>query len=101
MPTTAEPTTHGEIGRPRVRKEDERLITGRSRYTDPITPAGTLDISVVRSTVAHARINGIDTSAAKQAPGVVGVYTAADLGVESSALPCASPITPAHTAPQR
>jgi carbon-monoxide dehydrogenase large subunit len=101
MTTTAEPTTSGEIGRARVRKEDARLITGRSRYTDAITPAGTLHVSVVRSTFAHARINGIDTSAAKKAPGVVGVYTAADLGVESVGLPCAWPITPDQKAPQR
>jgi carbon-monoxide dehydrogenase large subunit len=101
MTTTAEPTTPGEIGRARVRKEDERLITGRSRYTDAITPVGTLHVSVVRSTFAHARINGIDTSAAKKAPGVVGVYTAADLGVEAVGLPCAWPITPDQKAPQR
>ena len=45
MTTTAEPTTL-EIGKARVRKEDQRLITGRSRYTDAITPPGT---------AAHAR----------------------------------------------
>ncbi|MHA6624253.1 xanthine dehydrogenase family protein molybdopterin-binding subunit [Pseudonocardia sichuanensis] len=101
MTTTAEPTTAAEVGRSRVRKEDARLITGRSRYTDAITPQGTLHIAVVRSTFAHARINGIDTSAAKQAPGVLGVYTAADLGVEGVGLPCAWPITPDQKAPQR
>ncbi|QYN35339.1 xanthine dehydrogenase family protein molybdopterin-binding subunit [Pseudonocardia sp. DSM 110487] len=101
MTTTAEPTTPSEIGRARVRKEDARLITGRSRYTDSITPAGTLHVYVVRSTFAHARITGIDTSAAKKAPGVVGVYTAADLGVEGVGLPCAWPITPDQKAPQR
>src|SRR5690349_4178951 len=99
MTATTEPTV--EFGKARPRKEDARLITGRSRYTDAITPHGTLHISVVRSPLAHARINGIDTSAAKQAPGVVGVYTAADLGVESVGLPCAWPITPDQKAPQR
>ncbi len=101
MTTTAEPTTPAEIGRARVRKEDARLITGRTRYTDSITPAGTLHISVVRSTFAHARINRIDTEPAKAAPGVVGVYTAADLGVESVGLPNAWPITPDQKTPQR
>jgi aerobic carbon-monoxide dehydrogenase large subunit len=101
MTTTAEPTTVAEVGRSRVRKEDARLITGRSRYTDAITPQGTLHIAVVRSTFAHARITGIDTSAAKRAPGVLGVYTAADLGVEGVGLPCAWPITPDQKAPQR
>jgi aerobic carbon-monoxide dehydrogenase large subunit len=101
MTTTAEPTTVAEVGRARVRKEDARLITGRSRYTDSITPQGTLHISVVRSTFAHARITGIDASAARKAPGVLGVYTAADLGVEGVGLPCAWPITPDQKAPQR
>jgi carbon-monoxide dehydrogenase large subunit len=101
MTTTAEPTTPGEIGRARVRKEDARLITGRTRFTDSITPTGTLHISIVRSTFAHARILGFDTAAAKAAPGVVGVYTAADLGVEAVALPNAWPITPDQKTPQR
>jgi carbon-monoxide dehydrogenase large subunit len=99
MTATAEPGV--EIGKARPRKEDARLITGRSRYTDSITPNGTLHISIVRSPLAHARINGIDKSAAEQSPGVVGVYTAADLGVEGVGLPCAWPITPDQKAPQR
>ena len=97
MTAVAEP----EIGRARVRKEDARLITGRSRYTDAITPPGTLHLNVVRSAVAHGTIAGIDASAARQAPGVVGVYTAADLGVEAVGLPCAWPITPDMKSPQR
>ncbi|NMH98066.1 xanthine dehydrogenase family protein molybdopterin-binding subunit [Pseudonocardia acidicola] len=100
MTTTAEPTTT-EIGNARVRKEDHRLITGRSRYTDSITPAGTLHIAVVRSPLAHATITNVDKSAAQSAPGVVGVYTAADLGAEGIGLPCAWPITPDQKAPQR
>ncbi|MDT7650128.1 MAG: aerobic carbon-monoxide dehydrogenase large subunit, partial [Pseudonocardiales bacterium] len=99
MTAIAEPTV--EFGKSRTRKEDARLITGRSRYTDAITPAGTLHLSVVRSPIAHATITGIDTSPAKQSPGVVGVYTAADLGVEGVGLPCAWPITPDQKAPQR
>jgi carbon-monoxide dehydrogenase large subunit len=90
-----------EVGKARVRKEDARLITGRTRYTDAITPPGTLHMHVVRSPVAHATITGVDAAAAKQAPGVIGVYTATDLGVEAVGLPCAWPITPDMKAPQR
>jgi carbon-monoxide dehydrogenase large subunit len=90
-----------EIGRARRRKEDARLITGRSRYTDAITPHGTLFMYVLRSPLAHARITGVEKAAALASPGVIGVYTAADLGVEAIGLPCAWPITPDMKAPQR
>ena len=76
MTTTAEPTTQ-EVGRPRVRKEDARLITGRTRWTDNITLNGMLHIAMVRSPVAHGRITGIEVDAAKQMPGVVAVFTGA------------------------
>ena len=98
-PTTVAPITH-ELGKPRPRKEDARLITGR-RYTDSITPAGTLYLHVVRSPLAHATITKIDTSGAATMPGVVGAYTAADLGAEAIGLPCAWPVTPDQLAPQR
>src|SRR3954467_6625764 len=103
MTTTAEPTTtpSPEIGKARVRKEDARLITGRTRFTDSISPQGTVHLYVVRSPLAHATITGVDKSAAEASPGVLGVYTAADLGVESVGLPCAWPITPDMKAPQR
>ena len=97
MTAVAEP----EVGKARVRKEDARLITGRSRYTDAITPPGTLHLHVVRSTIAHANITAIDATEARKAPGVFGVYTAADLGVEGVGLPCAWPITPDMKSPQR
>ncbi|MBN9109026.1 MAG: xanthine dehydrogenase family protein molybdopterin-binding subunit [Pseudonocardia sp.] len=99
MTTTAEPTT--ELGKARTRKEDARLITGRTRYTDAITPHGTLHMFVVRSPIAHATITSVDKSAAEAAPGVLGVFTAADLGVEAVGLPCAWPITPDMKSPQR
>jgi carbon-monoxide dehydrogenase large subunit len=99
MTATAEPTT--ELGRSRVRKEDARLITGRTRWTDNLTPPGTLHLAVVRSPVAHAKITGIDADAARQAPGVIAVYTPADLGAEAVGLPCAWPVTPDMKAPQR
>ena len=101
MTTTAEPTTPTEIGRARVRREDARLITGRSRYTDAITPAGTLHLHVVRSPFSHATITSIDSDAARSAPGVIAVYTAVDLGVEAVALPHAWPLGPDEKAPPR
>jgi carbon-monoxide dehydrogenase large subunit len=64
---------------PVKRLEDERLITGRGRYTDDRESAGALWLYILRSPHAHARIVSIDTDAARQAPGVVAVYTGADL----------------------
>lgn len=81
MSTTTAPTeaADGEIGRARLRKEDRRLLTGRTRWTDSLTLPGMVHLSLLRSPVAHARLTNIDTGAAKQAPGVVGVWTGADL----------------------
>jgi aerobic carbon-monoxide dehydrogenase large subunit len=102
MTTTAEPTTGTpELGRSRTRKEDARLITGRTRWTDNIALPGTLHLSVVRSPVAHARITGIDTDEARRLPGVLGVFTARDLGAEEIPLPCSWTIVPDQKAPQR
>jgi carbon-monoxide dehydrogenase large subunit len=100
MTTTAEPTTPSELGRARVRKEDARLITGRTRWTDNISLTGLLHLAVVRSPIAHATIAGIDKTDAEQMPGVIGVYTAADLGLDAASLPCAWPITPDMKSPQ-
>ena len=69
---------HG-IGQPVRRKEDIRLITGRGRYLDDIQLPGTVYAYFVRSPHAHARIAGIDPSAAREASGVIGVLTAAEL----------------------
>jgi carbon-monoxide dehydrogenase large subunit len=83
-----------EVGRARKRKEDARLITGRTTWTDNMTLPGMLHMSVVRSPVAHARITASDLEAAKQAPGVVAVYCGQDLADEQGSLPCAWPVTP-------
>jgi aerobic carbon-monoxide dehydrogenase large subunit len=60
------------------RREDPRLISGHGRYTDDLTRPGLAHLAVVRSPHAHARIKSIDVGAAKKAPGVIAVYTAAD-----------------------
>jgi aerobic carbon-monoxide dehydrogenase large subunit len=69
----------GLIGQALVRREDPALLTGRGRYVDDVTLPGTLHAFVVRSPVAHARIVSVDVSAVREAPGVAGVFTAADL----------------------
>src|SRR5215469_8496591 len=88
-----------EIGKARTRKEDARLITGRTRWTDNLTLPGMLHMAVVRSPVAHARITNVDTSTARAMSGVVTVLTGADLAAEQGSLPCAWAITPDMKAP--
>jgi len=90
-----------EIGRDRRRKEDARLITGRTRWTDNITLPGMLHLAMVRSPIAHATITSIDTEAAKQSTGVVAVLTGADLAETQGACINAwavvpDQVTPAH-----
>jgi aerobic carbon-monoxide dehydrogenase large subunit len=69
------------------RSEDRRLVTGGGRYVADVTLPGQCHAVVVRSQVAHARIRGIQTEAARRAPGVVDVLTFADLGDLGSAIP--------------
>jgi len=71
------------------RREDPRLITGGATYTDDLTLPGMLYAAMLRSPHAHARITSIDTSAAKQAPGVVAVFTGADVKDALKPVPCA------------
>ncbi|MFF5991608.1 xanthine dehydrogenase family protein molybdopterin-binding subunit [Prauserella flavalba] len=98
MTATIEP----EVGKGRLRKEDERLITGRTRWTDNLTLPGLVHLAVLRSTVAHAKIVSIDTSAAKEMPGVLAVYTGDDLDPEGKiGMPCAWPVTPDMKSPRR
>ncbi len=64
------------------RVEDDRLITGKGKFTDNRASAGELHVHLVRSYVAHARVASLDLEAARQSPGVVAVYTAADLAAD-------------------
>jgi carbon-monoxide dehydrogenase large subunit len=89
MTATAEP----EVGKPRLRKEDARLITGQTRWTDNLQLTGMLHMAVLRSPVAHARIRNIDCSRATAMPGVAIVLTGQDFAAEQGSLPCAWPIT--------
>ena len=88
-----------EIGRDRRRKEDQRLITGRTRWTDNITLPGMLHLAMVRSPHAHARITHIDTSAAAAATNVVSVVTGRDVADEQGSLPNAWAITTDQVTP--
>ena len=77
------------IGQSIPRKEDARLLTGQTRWTDNITLPGMLHAAILRSPVAHARINSIEVSAALERPGVVAAFSGADLADSWSTLPTA------------
>ncbi len=72
------------------RVEDDRLLRGHGRFTDDIDD-GALESVLVRSPYAHARIRSVDVSAARAMPGVVAVYTAADLPFGQTDLPILIP----------
>jgi carbon-monoxide dehydrogenase large subunit len=71
------------------RREDPRLITGQASYTDDYALPGMCHAVMLRSPHAHARIKRIDTSRAKKSPGVLAVFTAADIEGALQPVPCA------------
>jgi carbon-monoxide dehydrogenase large subunit len=73
------------IGKPLPRKEDERLVTGKGRFTDDFNLDGQAFAAMVRSPYPHARIVAIDVAAAKAMPGILGVFTGADCAAEALA----------------
>src|SRR5712672_2619015 len=73
-----EKATSARIGQPVRRREDLRLITGNGSYADDINLPDQAYAVMVRSPHAHARIRGIDVSAAMAVPGVIAVLTGAD-----------------------
>ena len=77
---------NGYVGQAMKRKEDPRLITGRGLYTDDMALPGMLYAAIVRSPEAHATITSIDTTAAREHPGVEAVFTGEDM--EDLAAPC-------------
>ena len=66
------------VGQRVPRKEDARLLSGGGRYTDDINLPGQAFACLARAYMAHGLIKSIDVSAAKKAPGVLGVFTAKD-----------------------
>jgi carbon-monoxide dehydrogenase large subunit len=87
-------TTERFVGQPVLRKEDPKLLTGQGTFVDNQTMAGMVWMELVRPPHVHATVDAIDTSAAASMPGVIGVYTAADLeDAFPAGLPMVWPIT--------
>ena len=93
--------SQGYFGRAMKRVEDPRLIKGIATYVDDLKIPGLLHAEFVRSPHANAMIKSIRTDVAKKLPGVVGVFSGADLNAKVGTIPCASPIpggkSPDHT----
>jgi aerobic carbon-monoxide dehydrogenase large subunit len=89
------------VGSRKLRREDPALLTGEARFVDDLVVPGALHAKVVRSPYAHARIRSIDTTEARAMPGVVGVFTGADLRDDwDNPLPCAWPVTDDMKSPE-
>ncbi|HEV3124923.1 MAG TPA: molybdopterin cofactor-binding domain-containing protein [Candidatus Dormibacteraeota bacterium] len=83
------------IGASIQRREDPRLVTGHGAYIDDLTRPQMVHMTVVRSPFAHAAIRGLDVAAARSAPGVVAVLTAADFrAVIGGGIPVANAFVP-------
>jgi aerobic carbon-monoxide dehydrogenase large subunit len=77
------------IGAAVRRKEDARFLSGRGTYTDDINRPGQLYAYIARSTLPHAKLGRIDVAAALASPGVVAVFTGADMQADNvGGLPC-------------
>jgi carbon-monoxide dehydrogenase large subunit len=86
-------TRENVVGTPLRRKEDARLLTGRTNWTDNVTVPGTLHMAILRSPMAHARLTRVDVSAALERPGVVAAFSANELGDKLGSMPCVWPVT--------
>ncbi len=85
-----------------LRKEDQRFLTGKGRYTDDLTRPGQLYAHFVRSEMAHAKIKSVNVDAARQAPGVVAVFTGKDMEADGvGSLPCGWVVTDKHGQPHK
>ena len=78
------------VGAKVKRREDPRMMRGLAHYVDDIDLPGLLHVAILRSPYAHARIKGIDTEAARQMAGVVGVVTGKDIVDRLGLVPVAS-----------
>src|ERR1700748_3362514 len=84
------------VGQPVRRKEDDTLVRGKGRYTDDFSLPKQAYGWVVRSSYAHGTIKAIDTSTAKEMPGVLGVWTGTDLAAANfSPFTCGMPLNSA------
>ncbi len=99
LPASFDPTRlKFGIGQSVPRAEDPTLLTGRGRYTDDIQLPGQVWAVMVRSPYAHGVIRGIGTEAARAMPGVLGVFTGADLA-EVRPMTCGMPLKNADGTP--
>ncbi|HQS21532.1 MULTISPECIES: xanthine dehydrogenase family protein molybdopterin-binding subunit [unclassified Acidovorax] len=90
------------IGESLRRKEDYRFLTGAGQYTDDVVLAAQSHAVFVRSPHAHAKINRINVDAAQAAPGVLGVFTGADVAADNiNGLPCGWLITSTNGEPMK
>ena len=88
------------LGQSIQRREDRGFLTGAAKYTADINQDGQLHGAVLRSPHAHALITAMETSTAVALPGVIGVYTCADLLADNiGPLPCAAPAVVATVEP--
>src|SRR5712664_2879019 len=94
--------TSSLIGARVPRKEDYRFLTGAGQYTDDVALAGQTYAAFVRSPHAHAVLRSIKTEKAKKAPGVIAIYTGADLAAAKvGGLPCGWLITDVKGQPMK
>jgi len=94
-------TAETGIGAAVTRKEDRRFLTGAGNYTDDINRPGQAHAYFLRSPHAHAKINGIDSSAAAGMAGVRAIFTYADLEADGvGGVPCGFGVTQANGEPQ-
>ncbi|MBL6429441.1 MAG: xanthine dehydrogenase family protein molybdopterin-binding subunit [Maritimibacter sp.] len=90
----------GGIGAPMKRREDVRFLTGTGRYTDDLNRPGQAYVYFLRSSVAHGKINSVNTEAAAAMPGVIRIFTGADFeGI--GGLPCGWQVTDKHGQPMQ
>src|SRR5215470_20088674 len=79
------------VGERIKRREDPRLIQGQATYVDDVRLPGMLTAVILRSPHAHAKINSVDLTAARKAPGVVCVLAGEDVKDSIATLPCVAP----------
>ena len=85
--------TSTPLGRPIKRKEDAKLLHGRTNWTDNIQLPGTLHMAILRSPYAHATISKLDVTPALSQPNVIAAYGADELGDLNGSIPCVWPVT--------
>ena len=94
--------SNSPIGKPLLRREDARFLTGAGQYTDDVVLHGQSYGFFLRSPYAHARIKSINLDKAKAAPGVINIFTGADLAeAKVGGLPCGWLITSKDGTPMK